>query len=391
MQTHLRIVFVTNNYTPYSGGVVSSINALMHELQKAGHEVFIITLDFLGKTNGDPEYVIRVPCPIKFTYKTNCIAIPWQAKSYIYRTINKIKPDIIHSHHPFLLGNAARIVAKKLSIPIIFTYHTLYEHYVHYIPLPRCITRAITKKLVLRFCDRINGIVVPSSAVKEYLNREGVQTPVAVIPSGLQSIFLSTKKPIKLPSNGRVPHLLAVSRFVKEKNIPFLFDVFKILNGNFILTLVGYGAEYESIKMHAYQKLKLSQQQVRFVHKPSKVELLSLYREADLFLFSSTTDTQGVVIAEAMASGTPVIAVNGPGQRDIIKNGYNGFLVKNAHHMAHIIKVVTSNEALLTTLQERAWQTSQQYAPDIITRKILAFYHAIHSDALLSPDGMTNK
>ncbi len=374
----LRIVFVTNNYTPYSGGVVSSITACVNELHKCGHEVFIITLDFLGAKHNDPDYVIRIPSPIKFLYKKNHMAIPWRPNSYVLRIIQDIAPDIIHTHHPFLLGRSAHKAAQKLHIPIAFTYHTMYEHYAHYIPFPRRITQAIIKKHALAFCDTVNGIIVPSSAIKHYLIEHNAQTPLEIIPSGLQSIFVHNR----LHTKKQVPkdrfYLLTVGRMVKEKNMQFLLDVFSRLDFNhFSFIIIGYGAEFEPLRDYAYKVLGLSPDHVRFMHKPPQAVIAQWYQKADLFLFSSTCDTQGLVLAEAMAAGLPVVALDGPGQQDIIEHSINGFLVSSADEMVETIATIAQNEILHGFLRENACNTAQRYAPQNTTKKLVNFYRNV--------------
>src|SRR5688572_25186753 len=118
------IFFITNNYTPYSGGVVHAINATVKGLQDQGHIVFIITLTFLPNHSNDPECFIRLSCPIRFSYKNNHMALPWRPNYQLEQLIKKYKPDIFHIHHPFLLGKSALYVARKNKIPCIFTYHT---------------------------------------------------------------------------------------------------------------------------------------------------------------------------------------------------------------------------------------------------------------------------
>ncbi len=439
----MRIVFITNNYTPYSGGVVSSINASVDALRKAGHEVFIITLDFLGVVHDDPPYVLRIPCLFKFTYNQNPLAIPWRPYHHMMRMIRALKPDIIHTHHPFYLGSIALKIAQKLSLPIVFTYHTIYEGYAHYVPLPQWLTRYAATKKVMRFCRDVDGIIAPSNFICQQVQSHVIQTPIVVIPSGLQELFLlpgpfvlslskhkwdlsfdpafvktsagtagqghSPTKPWRrrIRTNGNVQlstqifQLLYVGRFTQEKNIPFILDVMQMLQQNsprytspahakhaderialrahnkFQLKLVGYGIEYDNLRAYAYHTLNLSEDVVQFIHKPPKQELLGHYRQADLFLFPSYTDTQGLVLAEAMACGVPVLAIHGPGQQDIVHNGYNGFLVAERRDMAEKIVAIAQDQALHTLLRQGAFETSKKYHPQRVTESLMSFYRDV--------------
>ena len=177
MSHRLRILFVTNNYTPYSGGVVSSINAFTDELRCKGHVVTIATLDFLGEKHNDPDYVFRIPCPIKFMHQGNHMALPVRSHHYMKGLIREIKPDIIHSHHPFLLGKTALNIAHDLSIPIVFTHHSLYDRWGHTVPLPSAVTTPFIKSYVKKYCTMVNGIIAPSNAVKEGLLQQNIKIP----------------------------------------------------------------------------------------------------------------------------------------------------------------------------------------------------------------------
>ncbi len=423
----MRIFFVTNNYIPYSGGVTQSIIAETNALRAQGHEVFIITLDFLGKKNkaqSDPEYVIRIPCPIKFIYKKNYMAIPWRSTHAIKKLLQQYKPDIVHAHHPFLLGVSALHAAHKLNIPCVFTYHTMYEDYAHYVPLPKYYTKKLIHILVKHFCNAVDGIIAPSSAIKEYLCAQQIAKPIAIIPSPLRPMFITESsvrpEPVegnegpfahfnpqsslhsnwgprqkelemgsnKLSANGiknnlfnkKIFNLLVVSRFVQEKNIPFVFDIFKQLPDNFNLTLVGYGNQYDAMQDLAFNTLKFSHDRIHFIYKPSQDELLNQYRNADLFIFSSQTDTQGIVLAESMSQGVPVIAIDGPGQRDIVVNGYNGFIINSAKDAAEKIMTIANDTTLRNKLIAGAYATAQKYHADSIIQKLLTFYHKVCLD-----------
>ncbi len=367
------IVFVTNNYTPYTGGVVSSINVTIAQLQKYGHTVYIIAPSFLGKSHDDPEYVIRIPSLLRFMYKQNHMGVPWRAKHYINQILKRINPGVVHIHHPFVLGPVAVSCAKKMGIRTVFTYHTMYENYVHYVPMPPFVVTPVVKKLVLQFCRTVDRIIVPSSGIKEYLARHAI-TNTTLIPSGIQEFFL--QQSLREKKLTKSYQLLYVGRFAKEKSIPFILDVMARLPDDFALTLVGYGSYTDALKEYAYETKKLSSERVRFVMKPDKQILLDLYTQAHLFLFPSHSDTQGLVLAESMACSTPVIAVDGVGQRDIIIQGKNGFIVQDQNEMCETILKIMSDEKLYQQLQHNAWQTAQTYDPKQIIKNVLAVYES---------------
>ncbi len=374
----LNIAIVTNNYKPYSGGVVSSIDSYASNLRQLGYKVSIITLDFVKNDNLNEVDVFRIKCLIKFTYKNNPIAIPLRSYERLNSIIKFLKPDIVHSQHPFLLGQSALKVCKELNIPIVFTYHTRYDLYYHYIPLPKLITRSIAKKWSISYCNNIDGVIAPSESIYNFLKESKVKKPIQVIASGILPIFESNsfiEKKIKEPF-----HLLTVSRFVKEKNIYFLLDAFAKLDQNkFIFTLIGYGAELENLKKYVYQKLNLSIEKVKFIEKPSKEVISSFYRNTNLFIFASFTETQGLVLAEAMSCSTPVVALDATGSRDIIKNGINGFLINSIDQMTEKIIEISKDSILYKKMQMEAWRTSQFYTSKSATQNLINFYNKIIS------------
>jgi len=173
--------------------------------------------------------------------------------------------------------------------------------------------------------------------------------------------------------------LLLISRFTKEKNIPFVFDVLKLLPENVRLTLVGYGEEYDAMQYKAFNIMNLSHERVHFVHKPDHTTLLELYKKADLFIFPSQKDTQGLVLAEAMSQGLPIIALDGPGQIDIICNGKNGYIVSDINHAVNIIHTIINDSNLYQYLRNGAYLTALQYTPSIRVQQILNFYETLIS------------
>ena len=376
MKRSLSIAFVTNNYLPYTGGVVSSIHAFYDELVNQGHRVTIITLDFLGKQPQDARSVIRLHCPIKFRYNHNHMAIPFFVNLQMRQTLIKFNFDIVHVHHPFLLGLAACKVAKVLQKPVVFTYHTIYEKYVHYVPLPEIFVKPVVMKLVHNFCSKVNTIITPSTVIQKMLVRRGITTPTIIIPSPIEPFFFNKQKYKQSQQRTRFK-LLTVSRFTKEKNIPFLLDTFAHLDPvHYNLTLVGYGSDLDALQYYAYTKLNLSHDSVRFIVKPSKKDLADYYADADLFIYASQTETQGLSMLEAMAAGTPVVALSGPGQQDFIKDNVNGFLVHDSKSMINHIKRITLDKALLKKLSDGAKKTAQNYVPSQLTSKLIEIYYS---------------
>lgn len=379
----MKILLVSNNYTPYNGGVVSSIQTLVMQLQRLGHEVRLITFGFLQDHN-DPDWVDRMYCPIRFMYKKNHMVIPWRPKRSMRYLIETFQPDIIHVHHPFLLGPIAQRLAKQKNIPVIFTYHTIYEAYAHYVPLPIMLVQWYITRSVRAFCAIVDGIIAPSNYIKYRITSLAVHTTTVVIPSGILPVYVHNHlhkrqlhKPIKM---------LIVSRMVKEKNITAVLQVASELIKQqipFHLTLMGYGSDYVFLQNYAYNFLRLPIQQVTFVHKPSKDAISQAYKDTDLFLFTSSTDTQGLVLAEAMAAGTPVIALDGPGQRDIIKHGINGYIVHSQEQMICYIKKLIHHSSLWEKLSKNAYETALRYHPSTVIREYIAFCNLMCNKAAL--------
>lgn len=147
-----------------------------------------------------------------------------------------------------------------------------------------------------------------------------------------------------------------------------------MLPDDYTLLLAGYGSELENLQHYAYTVLKLSQERVQFMVRPTKEELRILYSQADLFVYASTTETQGLVMLEAMACGTPVVALYGPGQQDFVNQGINGYLVNTAHQMIEIIQNIKENKALQASLRQGALHTAQDYKPEVIVKKLVDVY-----------------
>ena len=370
----MNILFITNNYKPYNRGIVSSIDAFYDQLKNLGHHVKIVTLDFTG-ANALEHDIIRLYSPIRFKYRNNPIAVPLFIKKQLATIFEQEKPDIIHNHHPFVLGPVATQLAKERSIPVFFTHHSQYGDYAdHYAPIFPQLTRSIIEHKVHSFCKTVDHIIAPTDSIKRQLEAQHINTPLSVLASGILPIFNCQKKPEKSLNKKNI-ELLTVSRFVPEKNITFLLDVMKLLPEQFKLTLIGFGPELNYLKEYAFMHCTLNPERITFIVEPPKAIIADYYKKADLFLFASTTETQGLVFAESMAAGTPVIAIKAPGAQDCIKDNYNGFLVSTAQEMAEKIVFLAGNQKQYQQFSEDAFITAQEYQIEAVAQKLINLYN----------------
>jgi glycosyltransferase involved in cell wall biosynthesis len=236
--------------------------------------------------------------------------------------------------------------------------------------------RKVVRALVGNYCATVNCIIAPTITIQNDIRSCAIDTQIEVIPSGLQQRFIPENQPSKKRDVRDPFKLLVVSRFVPEKNIKVVIDLFTRLDSRYTLTLIGYGPLFEPLKEYAYTQLELSAERVIFVHKPAQELIADAYLRADLFLFSSLTDVQPLALVESMAAGTPIIALAGHG-RENIKNGYNGFIVDTVDEMYATINQIADAPALHGILQDGAWQMAQEYMPQKSTQKLVAVYEKL--------------
>lgn len=373
----LTIFLITNNYKPYAGGIVTALDSYAQHLRAMGHRVIIITLDFIGSEQPHENDVIRIWCPIKFKYFNNYMALPWRPTHKIYQLAKQFQPDIIHVFHPFLLGASGLKVGKKLHIPVIFTYMTLYDHYLHYIPLPKSISKPLTQFFIHNFCQKVDILIAPSNSAYEHIIDESLKDKTHILPLSILPEYLKETFTPKSYDTSKPFTLLFVSRFAPEKNIFFLLDVFKMLDPKkYKFVLIGFGSQQEALITYAYDTLKLSKQSVEFIISPPKSHIREWYDKADLFIFASKSETQGLVLAEAMARGMPVIALEAPGVRDIVKQGSNGFMVQDKKEMIEVIEKIAIDPKLFESLQKEAWKTGNMYSAHNCTHQLLEIYNS---------------
>ncbi|NDW59933.1 glycosyltransferase family 4 protein [Yangia sp. PrR004] len=326
----LRIVMFTNTYLPFVGGVAISVERLKTGLERQGHDVLVVAPTYDGQTS--ERGVLRVPT---LGGRGNLIRVANLFHSGTRRAVCDFEPDVIHIHHPFWLGSLGLRMARRLKVPAVFTYHTRLEQFAHAIPLPGALFRnVIAHWLVRRFADQCDEIIVPTPVTRDYIRLIGVDRPVHVQPTGVETARFQAcaqGQPEGLcarfnPDGRKI--LVTISRLSQEKNLDFMIAAMRKLKDRgapaFRLLVIGEGDERSHLTDVIRDKDLTSE--VRLVGAVPEHDIPNYLHLADIFVFASVSETQGIVILEAMAAGLPVVAVNATGVDAFVRNRNTGIL-----------------------------------------------------------------
>ena len=371
----MKIAMMTNSYKPYIGGVPISIERLREGLRENGHEVVVFAPNYKGQKS--EENVIRYHSVIKGII--NGFSIPNSFDPGIEKQFRAGNFDVIHVHHPMLIGRTAKYLSKKYDVPLCFTYHTRYEQYLHYIKAS--FLKSVIPYYVNHYIDGCDMVFAPTYSTQAYLNEIGSEARIAVLPTGLaaQSFETNMEEVSKLRKTllGEKQHLFCtVARLAKEKNLDFLFRALakrKQKHGSdFRFAVVGEGP-YQKQLYKLAEELEL-REEIIFVGKIPNEQIKNYCKAADLFLFSSLSETQGIVLLEAMAASTPVLAVKASGVRDIVVDGRNGYMT----YMSEI-EFENKLDGLLgqdrAHLEKGAVETAKKYEMREIAMQAAVYYN----------------
>lgn len=391
----MRIALMTNNYKPVMGGVPISIERLAKGLRKRGHEVTIFAPSYEGEI--EEEGVFRYRTLVKHFYGGT--VIPNVLDPAIEKDFKTRKYDVIHVHHPMLIGDTAANLSKKYDIPLTFTYHTRYEQYLSYAGIIRRIEEsskkanfrgAVFRRIIRRinnelvpnyissFSKRCDFVFAPTPGMKEYLQKS-CNVPsekLVILPTGLENEeyeedFANVKKiRNRYIKNGEFL-FVSVSRISHEKNIEFLIEAMERLKQKtdipFKLLFIGDGPDRERLEKYC-KDAGLSE--IDFAGQMPNSSIKDYCRAADAFLFASKSETQGIVIIEALAVGTPVIAVDATGVRDIVKNEENGILTDECiDEYVRKLYSYMRGEKNIDNYSENAVSTALSYHEDNVALK----------------------
>lgn len=378
----MKILFISDVYFPRINGVSTSIRTFRAELRSLGHEVHLIAPRY-EKNDQKEDWITRVdsraiyfdPEDRLIKYSKALKLLPW---------IKKESFDVVHIHTPFFAHYLGLKIRKELSIPCVETYHTFFEDYLHhYLPwLPESISRSYAKWISRRQCNAVDGIISPSEPMLKVLRGYKINAKASVIPTGLESTYFKKntgstfKKKYNIPSDKKI--ILYVGRVAHEKNITFLLRMHKILlskQPNTLLIITGEGPAEKDLRSLS-RKLSIEDHVMFIGYLDQQRELPSCYAAANIFVFASKSETQGLVLLEAMAQSTPVVAIAELGTASILKNGLGALIAKDdINDFSKKVDKLLSDEKLILDLGKKAFT----YAKDEWTakkqaQKLIHFY-----------------
>lgn len=381
----MRIGIFTDTYPPYINGVSTSISMLERALRKKGHQVFIVTVNPENMTYKKEKNIIRIPGIPTGIYDYRLTGI------YPIRAIKTIKEwnlDIIHTHTEFGIGTFARIIAKQLSIPLVHTYHTMYEDYVHYITKGyfNGTSKKIVEHLTKFYCDKTaKELIVPTKKAYDlFKEKYKVDKNVHIIPTGIEVTKfykenINKEKLNKIKQELNIKErdfvILYIGRLGEEKNVDFLIDnqeYFVKKNNNIKLIIVGSGPDYEKYK-EKVKKLNL-EKNIILTGKVPHEDIPYYYNLGNIFVTASTTETQGLTVIEAMSASVPVVCIDDESFRNTVIHGLNGYLFKNEKEYKKYIDELIKDKYLIKKMSNQAKIEADQYSSKYYAERVLDVY-----------------
>lgn len=380
----MNIAIFSDTYSPQVNGVVSSILTLEKKLREQGHQVYVFTISHPEAPKYEP-YVHRM-ASIPFVFlKDHRVGIMYSNKAV--KEVKKLKLDVILSQTEFSMGMFARLISKKLDIPIIHTYHTVYEDYMHYVSKGISLSPNIARKYSKVFCNHVDGIVAPTKKTEKLLRSYGVKKTIRIIPTGIDFTPFcpesytneeveKLKDIFKIPKDH--PIVLFVGRVAKEKSIDVLIKAMpKLLEQvpDARLVIVGDGPERLALEELA-ANLGVRDQVIFTGMQPWRT-IGRMYQLGDVFVSASVTETQGLTFAEAMAAGLPVIAMEDESIAGFVRDGYNGQLFHNSDELAMQLVRVLSDKTYRQLLSDNARHSVKPLSAETFGHHAELFYKEV--------------
>jgi len=375
----MRIVIFSNTYKPVVSGVVTSIALFRRGLIEAGHDVHIIAPEHEDYEDKEP-YIFRFPALDLPKQLDLSLVVPF--KTSMAPTVQGIKPALIHSQHPVWMGGLAAAFARDLNLPLVFTFHSRYDECAQrYVPIASELAGIVTGEIVKRYLEKCTHVVAPTFGIRDLvLHDYGVDVPVTVVPTPVdlgQYYYLEPQRIRAALGLENAELLLYVGRLAEEKNLDFLLRAFARIvttRSRARLLLVGKGPRERNLRRTA-QKLGLGERVV-FTGAVPHDEVPHYAAAADVFVFPSVIETQGLALIEAMAASTPVVALEAPGSADVLAEGGGLLVPAQEHAFAEAVLGLLADEPRRRAMGEQATRAVRRYSIPAATARLLSVYDA---------------
>ena len=380
----MKILFISDVYFPRINGVSTSMETYHRNLRLLGHIVHVIAPDY-SRPSSDETDIMRVPSRrVPFDPEDRLMSFKW-----VMNQLAKIRSenyDIIHIQTPFVAHYLGVKLSRMLGIPCVETYHTFFEEYLHhYVPLvPKKVTRFLATRFSRHQGNSLDGMVVPSKPMLKVLKSYGITTQTEVIPTGIEpaSFVLGDRAAFRAKHGipqGR-PVILFVGRVAHEKNIGFLLKVVDRIRheiSDVLFVIAGEGPAVKSLE-HEVRDLRINENVMFVDYLDRHTDLNDCYRAADVFVFSSRTETQGLVLLEAMAQGVPVVSIAELGTRDVLRDGV-GVLIAREELTDFSGKVVAmlGDEKGRKALGDSGREYASEWSAKKQAKRMLNFYISV--------------
>lgn len=389
----MNILMMTNTYAPHVGGVARSIEAFTNEYRARGHKVLVIAPEFENQPQNEAN-TVRVPAIENFNNSDFSVALPMPG--IITKAAKHFNPDVIHSHHPFLIGSSALRIAHTHRIPLVFTHHTKYEDYTHYIPGDSELLQRFVIELSTNYANLCDMVFTPSDSIRKLIVERGVTTKITTLPTGVDMSRYQNLQGMQFRQSMGIPQDAFVighlGRLAKEKNLQFLAQAVAAFlkqpgMNHCCFLLVGTGPMKQTIS--DYFSTQGLSDKLYSAGLLEASDVVNAYNAMDVFAFSSLSETQGMVITEAMAAGTPVVAIDAPGVREVVKNSVNGFLLGNPTAIDFcdaLTQIMKLDKEGKSHFSRQALKTANQFSLEKSVDKALDCFEKLREESLSHRD-----
>ncbi len=373
----MKILITTDWYAPTINGVVTSVLTLEKNLRKLGHEVKVLTLSERVRSYKTGN-TYRSRSVSAFIYPGARVSL---TKHSYYKELVEWQPDIIHTQCEFSTYLTARKIARKLNIPIVHTYHTVYEDYTHYFCPSKKLGKAMASTLTRKLLKPADKIIVPTKKVKDLLIKYGVKKEICILPTGIDTERFeeplsdeertALKEKYDIPENNKV--MLFLGRLAKEKNVTELLEYFRQLDRTDLsFLIVGGGPYFKELKKEA-EKI-CGGMSVIFTGMVAPEDAGKFYKLGDFFVSASTSETQGLTYVEALANALPTLCKRDPCIDKVIIDGFNGYQYDGFDEFKAYAEKMADDGELRKKLAENALETAKKFSTTVFAEKAEKIY-----------------